>query len=137
MTQEIISRELIQLAKEISAASDVFTILKPIKFKPEGSTMNSLINARLIKEAGYEYVRGTMRYDLNKANWYLNVFFRRGDEIAEHLFKGFSFGYSGEGSRGFVEFGNIFGIGLDYNRITNNNQSLPQEGIVDIIKAFG
>lgn len=127
------------IVSRILSAEDQFTmrIIKPIKFKSEGSTANSLFNARMIKEAGYRYIKGNFTYDLNAGNWKLEAFFERDDGVASHDFKGFSFNYGGEGPSGLVEFGNIFGLRFNKNKILVHGESgLPESGTVDLLEAF-
>lgn len=140
MKREQIAREMVEAAKILAAAStdgDVFTVKKPIKFKPDYGTANSLINARLIAEAGYRFVKATYTYDRNRADWKLTAFFERDGEVASHVFRGFSFGYGGEGPRGMIEFGKIFGIHLNESVILSPDAGLPEEGVVDFLRTFG
>ena len=58
MTKPLATR-LAGIAERI-AVDDVFTVKKPIRFKPEGSTMYSLVNARMIRDAGYNFIRAYM-----------------------------------------------------------------------------
>ena len=120
------------VAKQVMADHGVFTVLKPIKFKPEGATRNSLENARLISLAGYNYRSGIFEFKPQQGDYLTTVIFDRNGETASHTFKGFSFGYSGEGSRGMAEFGTIFGIGFDEEKIFGRGfiETLPNVGTV-------
>jgi len=129
---------LAQIAQRV-AAGDVFTIKKPIKFKPEGSTMNAVFNARLIHDAGYEFAAGTVHYeDQFGGIQSIDVFFRRGDELVSHTFKGFNCGYGGEGPHGLVEFSELFGIGLSKNKIMDHDYraSLSPKASFDLQQMF-
>jgi hypothetical protein len=136
-----IARRLVAMAKMLvaDAGDSTFTELTPIRFKPEGSTMNSLANARMIKNAGYEFVKGVYSYDKDYGNYKLQAFFRRDGEVSVHTFKGFSHGYGGEGPHGMVEFGEIFGVGLSREKVFSPEykESLPASGTVDVVHAFG
>lgn len=119
-------------------ADDVFTVKKPIRFKPSYGTMNCLVNARMIAEAGYKFVKATYKYDTNMADWKMTAFFERDGEVASHEFNGFSFGYGGEGPRGMMEFSQIFGIGLNERKVTEHGAAgLPSAATVDLEQAFG
>ena len=132
-----------KVARSVSAlADDVFTVRteRPIRFKPEGGTVNSLANAKAIREAGYEFVKATMIYDNVRGDWKLEAFFRReNDPVSVHVFGGLNFGYGGQGPRGLLEFGEIFGIVLDPNKVTSNEykQSMPPRGAADLEMVFG
>lgn len=104
-----IARELVRVAKSLVAANDVFTVQKPIRFKQPYSTADCLYNARLILDAGYVLSYGVITYNTNKGDYETAAGFMRGSERAEYQFKGFSIGYSGEGSHGMMEFGKMFG----------------------------
>ena len=128
-----------KIAKRMVAVDDLFTVKKPIKFKPEGGvTRFSLENARMILEAGYQFERGIMQYDNVNGDWWVTVFFNRDGEVASHKFGGFSFGYSGEGPRGLIEFSKMFAIGLNSDKITSSDYrgSLPQHGVMDLVQMF-
>jgi hypothetical protein len=120
------------VARQVMADHGVFTIMKPIKLKPEGATRNSLENARMISIAGYSYRSGMFQFHPQHGGYETTVIFWRGDETASHTFKGFSIGYGGEGPHGLVEFGTIFGIGFDDEKILGRKfiESLPNEGLV-------
>lgn len=140
MKREQIAREIVEAAKMLVAAGadgDVFTVKKPIKFKPDYGTANSLANARMIAEAGYSFVKATYTYDKNRADWKLTAFFDREGEVASHVFRGFSFGYGGEGPNGMIEFGRIFGIELNRSVVLSPDSGLPEQGTVDFIRTFG
>jgi len=104
-----VANELVRVAKSLVAASDVFTVLKPIRFKQPYSTADCLYNARLILDAGYVLVSGYLNYDTNKADYETVATFKRGNELATYEFHGFGIGYNGEGPRGMQEFGKMFG----------------------------
>ena len=140
MNRVKVAREMVEAAKMLMGAADgdVFTVKKPIRFKPEGSTMYSLANARMIAEAGYKFVKATFAFNNVKGTYSLTAFFERDGEVASHIFKGFNYNYGGEGPHGMVEFGQIFGIHLDQNKILVHDASgLPEEGVVDLERAFG
>jgi hypothetical protein len=120
------------VAKELIADHGVFTIMKPIKFKPEGATRFSLENARMIAVAGYRYKSGIFQFHPQHGGYETSVIFERGGETASHTFKGFSFGYGGEGPSGLVEFGEMFYIGFDKEKIYGRKiiDGLPNEGMV-------
>ena len=124
---------------EAAAGDSVFTMKRPIRFKPEGSTMNSLANAKAIQEAGYKFVKGVYTYEGNMGDYFLAAFFERDDETAVHTFRGFSFGYGGEGPHGMMEFGRIFGLGLKEDKVMSREykESLPKSGTFDLVHVFG
>ena len=131
-----------RVARSVAAlADDVFTVRteKPIRFRPEGSTMNSLANARAISAAGYEFVKATMVYDNVRGDWKVEAFFRRGgDPVTAHVFGGFSYGYGGEGPRGLLEFGQVFGLRLDPEKVLSHEykDSMPPKGAADLEMVF-
>ena len=130
---------LAKIVDKVATGDDIFTVKKPIKFKPEGGvTRLSLENARMIQDAGYRFVRGIMQYDNVGGDWWVTAFFERNEEMASHKFGGFSFGYGGEGPRGLIEFSRMFGIGLDAGKITSSSyrSSLPPKGIMDLVQMF-
>lgn len=95
-----------------------FTVAKPLKLKPDGgATRDSLANAKLIKDAGYELKNAWYYADTQRGDYRLKAEFIRDGKIEEHIFKGFSVGYGGEGPHGFVEFGRIFNLGLKEDKI--------------------
>ena len=56
-----------------SAFASGFTVKKPLKLRENaGSTRESLQNAKLIYEAGYELLDATMVFNKKKANFYLD-----------------------------------------------------------------
>ena len=131
-----ITSELVGIARELTSASHDFTRLVPLRFKPEGSTMNSLANARMIKDAGY-IVSGSpiFLYDTVHGNYELEVFFARGDGVVSWTFTGFSAFYSGEGPRGLIEFGKIFDWNLKPNLVASRPEDLgisEDKGVVAI-----
>ena len=96
-----------------------FLSYKNIMLEREGITRSSINNAERIASAGYELVSAKYTYDKNKATWSLAAtFLRRLDNHkVEHEFKGFSIGYHGEGSRGMMEFSDIFHLNLDAEKV--------------------
>lgn len=126
--------EIVAAAKMIDG--DIFTVMRPIKFKPEAGTRSSLENAQMIADAGYQFVRATYDYDKTKAEWKLTAFFERGGEVASHIFRGFSVGYGGEGPHGMLSFAKIFGIRLDPKKVLGE-EGIPDKGLVDLERAFG
>jgi hypothetical protein len=136
MNDSSVAREIVGVARALAGADDTFTVRKPIRFKPEAGTKNSLENAQMIADAGYQFARATYDYDKTKADWKLTAFFERDGEIASHIFKGFSVGYGGEGSRGMMSFAQIFGIRLDPKKVLGE-EGIPDKGLVDLERAFG
>jgi hypothetical protein len=112
-----IANELVKLAKELTAANG-FTVLRPLKLKPEGGTSVSLENAKAILDAGYGLQEAIIYYDSNR-NYYDTkaVFVRGSEDPVLYTFKGFSFGYFGQGSKGTVEFVQMFGKHIDEDRV--------------------
>ena len=140
MNRKAVARRLLAVAKSLVGVSGdtAFTIMKPIRFKPEHGTRNSLENARMIVDAGYRFVKGVYTYDTTRGGWELQAFFDRDGETAIHTFNGFSFGYGGEGPHGLLEFGQIFGLGLKADKIlVHDGAGLPEKGTVDLVQAFG
>jgi hypothetical protein len=141
MDKKTVARRLLVVAKNLlaEAGDTMFTVMKPIRFKQEHGTRVSLENAQLIKDAGYEFVKGVYSFDKKgPLGWELQAFFKRGSEVAVHTFKGFSFGYGGEGPHGMVEFSDMFGIGLNKNKIFGDEDAgLGDKGTVDLVQAFG
>lgn len=134
-----IAAGIVGIAREL-IAEDEFTVKKPIRFKPEGSTMNALANAQTIAGAGYHFEHGTVHYDNQYGGvQHMTVFFRRDDDIAAHKFVGFNFGYGGEGPRGMIEFSKIFHIGLNDSSILSPGfrASLPEKGVWDLVQLLG
>jgi len=140
MDDRRIAGELIRVAKLLEAVKSPFTIMRPLQLKTEGATRASIANARLIKGAGYEIADDPVyEYDKTGVNWDLEVDFVRPSDghRATHNFDGFSWGYSGEGPRGLIEFSDIFGLGLDKDKILGKKETgLPDKGIVPLIKGF-
>jgi len=130
--REQIDAKIARIARMLISSPEThkFTKMVPIKFKPEGSTMNSLANARAIQEAGYEFQSGTTYYDNVKGNYDTVVWFTRGSETAKWIFKGFSAGYNGEGPRGLVEFGTIFGIPIK-DEVVRDREYLTSRNFLD------
>jgi hypothetical protein len=121
-------------------ADDAFTVKKPLRFKSEGSTMSALTNARMIADAGYSFAHGTVRYDDTFGGIQeMEAFFRRDDEVASRVFRGFNFGYGGEGPRGMIEFSQMFFIALDSKKILSHDYraSLPKKGTFDLVQLLG
>lgn len=133
-----IARELVRLAREMVSVSN-FTVLKPLKLVREGATRDSIMNARLLRYARYELVNGDMTYDNVAGSWEVKAYFFREIDHADgvHIFKGFSFGYGGEGPRGLHEFLKMFNWGADPKKIMSKSwdTSLPERGVINL-KAF-
>ena len=133
-----IVRYLVKVARELTALEDEFFEKKRIKLKPEGATMYGLVNARMIADAGYRVVDASYSYDKDRGDYSLIVAFQRENEpIVYHTFRSFSWGYGGEGPHGLLEFGRIFGLGLDWNKISGGiDIGLPNKATVDLLKWF-
>jgi len=87
-----------------------FTIKKPLKLlKEDGTTGTSLANADGIKSAGYWLLEAIMVYDSKKADYQLICTFQRDEDKEAFTFKGFSFGYGGEGPNGLIDMLKTFG----------------------------
>ena len=123
MQKKKIAQEILKIAKTMVSTMDKFTVIKPMRLKSEGATRNSLEIARLIQAAGYEVISTVYTWDKNIATWNLEVLFERYSDHhqASHIFKGFSFGYGGEGPHGMIEFGKIFGLPLDESKVFGEN----------------
>lgn len=128
MNRRQVARELVDIAREIVAVKSPFTVLRPVSLKREGATRDSLENARKIRDAGYELVNAALTFDKNMAHYETKAYFYRKSDGADgvHVFKGLSFGYSGEGSRGMMEFMKMFGMNPDKNKVLTS-QAFPQE----------
>jgi hypothetical protein len=94
----------------------------------------------MIADAGYRFAHGTVKFDDDFGGIQsMEVFFRRDDDIASHIFAGFNFGYGGEGPRGMAEFSKIFGLGLKGERIAlpSYRALLPKKGTFDLMQLLG
>ena len=108
-----------RIASDKVAVKSDFTVIRPLQLKKDGATRDSLENARRIKDAGYDLLGGTFQYDRGKAEWTTKAYFKRAVDgsKASHVFKGFSFGYGGQGPRGMIEFLDIFEWGPSEKKI--------------------
>jgi hypothetical protein len=126
-----IARELLRMARELVAGyRSEFMVLRPLVLDQEGSTRISLSNLARILESGYRPEGGVFKWDKNRADWSLEVFFKATDFdlVVSHVFKGFSVGYSGEGSRGMMEAGKMMGYRFDAEKVFGNG--LPERGVI-------
>ena len=123
-----ISKELSDVAKIVAVyrRKSEFTICKPLLLHQENCTSSSLKNATAIKEAGYELVDFNYTWNANRGPWRTEAVFIRDGNTVTHIFEGFSIGYWGEGTRGFLEFGKIFGYNFNENKVTT--KELGEEG---------
>jgi hypothetical protein len=134
-----IAKELLVVAKELSADHErqalrsPFMVVKTLQLVQEGATRHSLENARRIENAGYILKGGTFRFDINMATWETNAEFEWvvDGSRANYTFKGFSFGYSGEGPRGLEEFLTIFHWNPDREKIFSNQFGM-EKGTVNL-----
>jgi len=108
-----IAREIVSIARELVAVKSDFTVIKTLQLKREGATRDSIENARRILAAGYDLMSGIFEFNRNNAEWRTTAHFvRPGDRHkAVHVFRGFSFGYGGEGPHGMYDFLDMFGWG--------------------------
>lgn len=131
-----VARELLKMARGLVAVKSPFTVMKVLQLKREGATKDSIENARLIADAGYEVLSTEFTFDQQRADHDLEVqFYRRSDgHTATWVFKGFYFGYGGEGPRGLIEFSKIFGLGLNADKITSGPGALgiPERGKISL-----
>jgi hypothetical protein len=113
MNKVVVAKEMLKLAKSLTATDDVFYKMTPIRFKPAFATAACLQNAQMIKDAGYQLYDGYLTYDTQRGEYHTTAFFVRGQgvnaEKAQYTFHGFSLGYGGEGTHGLMEFGKMFG----------------------------
>jgi len=125
-----------RIAREcLGAGKDIFTVMKPLRLKKEGPTRVSIENAKAIKNAGYEVASTVYDYDAQKMKWNLFCTFSRAGEVKRpgHTFEGLSWGYRGEGPRGLLEFGKIFGLNLDENKVLGKvDAGLPEAATVSL-----
>lgn len=124
MNRIAVAQELVRVAQLLGAAKDMqhgFTVKKPLKLESEGSTRSSLNNARAIADAGYSFEGATCSFNRQHADYFVTATFVRDNERQTWLFKGLSAGYGGEGPRGLLEFGSIFGIRLDQDKVLNKD----------------
>jgi len=127
-----IARDLIAVAKEMTAIKSEFTVIKTLQLKKEGATRDSLENARRILAAGYDLLNGTFAFNRTHASWTTTAFFRRPSDgsKASHVFKGYSFGYGGEGPSGMYEFLDMFGWGPDKHKIMDHDAFDEDKGVM-------
>lgn len=127
-----VAKELVKVARLVQGAqSHGFTILKPLKLESEGSTRSSLNNAKAIADAGYELESTRCSFNRDRADYKVEAQFSRGSEkIQVWTFKGLSAGYGGEGPHGLIEFGKIFGINLDPDKVFKIDY-LRDNGLLD------
>jgi len=119
------------LANDILKSAQMFTVKKPLKIKENaGSTRESLQNAKLIHEAGYELLDATMAFNKKKANYYLECHFERDGDIVPWTFKGFALGYGGEGPHGLRDAMALWGI--DVSDIAFGDKITPEVGIIKL-----
>jgi len=120
MNRVQIAKELVKVAKSLVAADDVFYKMTPLKLKDGGSTRDSIVIAQAIKDAGYEFVSGKF-VKISSGGMKLMVrFSRSGLGETKRTFVGFNQGYGGEGPHGLMEFGRIFGLKFDPERVMGN-----------------
>jgi hypothetical protein len=117
-----VARSLVSSERMVKAVRSNFLVVRSLPLVREGATRDSLENARRILDAGYILHDGTFSFDSNRADWITKARFRWSvdESIVEHEFHGFSFGYSGEGPRGLVEFLKMFHWNPDPNKIFSN-----------------
>lgn len=131
-----VAKELLKMARSLVVATSTFTVMRALRLKKEGSTRASIENAKLIKGAGYRILSTELKYDFQRGNFSLKAeFFRRLDnDTQEWTFEGVNFGYGGEGPRGLVEFSEIFGLGLNKEKILGDraDSGLPDKGKVSL-----
>jgi hypothetical protein len=131
-----IAMELASIRRSLKAVKSNFMIVKPLPLVREGATRDSLENARRILDAGYILRGGTFTFDSSRADWFTKAQFEWSVDgsTVEHEFRGFSFGYSGEGPRGLAEFLKMFRWSPDPNKVSSNQFGM-ESGTVDL-KAF-
>lgn len=145
MNNKKIAAEIMLIAKSLYAANvdevrsgeDEFVVIKKLKLKKKegGDTKLSLENAQLILDAGYDLEDATMTYNTNTAQYELKATFSKGNDRPFHVFKGLSFGYGGQGPRGLISFGKMFGITLDENKVTSREMlKKGEKGTIDLIE---
>ena len=122
-----------KIAKDMTAVGSNFIVKKTLQLKKEAAvTRDSLENARRIKDAGYRFVKGRFIYNSSRADWWMSAIFKNEDgHMAEHEFLGFSIGYSGEGSRGMVELGDIVNLNFDASKILEHGV-FPDKGTLKL-----
>jgi len=103
-------------------ATDGFTKVVPLRLKKEGSTRYSIENAQNINDAGYVVKNYFLEYDKQHGVYELRVSFVRGADGPSHIFRGFTFGYGGEGPHGLLEFAKIFGLKIDRDKVLGNDR---------------
>lgn len=131
-----VAAELAGIRRSLVAVKSNFMVVKTLPLVREGATRDSLENARRILEAGYILRGGAFTFDSNYADWSTKAQFEWSVDgsIVEHEFRGFSYGYSGEGPRGLAEFFKMFRWSPDPNKIFSKQFGM-EKGTVDL-KAF-
>ena len=126
-----------RMASRRVAARSRFTVLKPLPLKKEVATRDSMENARRLKGAGYDLINGDMKFDDDKAEWDVKAYFFRKADGSDgiHFFKGFSFGYGGEGPHGLYDFLAMFGWNPKNDKIFTHGYFEQKRGTVNL-KAF-
>jgi hypothetical protein len=114
-----VEAELASIRRSLKAVKSNFMVVKTLPLVREGATRDSLENARRILDAGYILRGGTFTFDSNLANWSTKAQFEWSVDgsTVEHDFLGFSYGYSGEGPRGLIEFLKMFRWSPDQNKV--------------------
>lgn len=113
---------LMRIAERVFASTykSDFIVNKTLTLERENSSTEvSLINAQKIKDAGYSVMDGKFSWDSNLGDWSMSVNFMdsTGTNMVHHLFRGFSIGFKSDGSKGFLDFGRIFGINFDEEKV--------------------
>lgn len=117
-----VEQKPVKEASKRVAVGSPFMVMKTLQLKREGATRDSLENARRIQEAGYILIGGTFEFDTTMAEWSTHAIFEWGVDgsTVKYTFKGFSFGYGGEGPRGLIEFFEIFSWPVDKGKVLQN-----------------
>ena len=126
-----------RIAAERQAVKSRFTVIRPLSLAREGATRDSMENARRLKAAGYALVNGDMTFDMKKAEWQVKAYFFRKLDGSDgvHIFKGFSFGYGGEGPHGLRDFLALFGWSPKEDKIFTHGYFDMERGTVNL-KSF-
>ena len=121
-----------RIAKDMVAVKSEFTVIRPLQLKKEGATRDSLENAQRIADAGYSLMGGVFKYDKMKAEWETKAYFMRSVDKAKavHVFKGFAFGYGGQGPRGMQTFLEMFGWGPSEKKIISPGYWPDDKGVL-------
>ena len=115
---------LMRIAERVfsSTFKSDFVVNKTLTLEKENSSTEvSLANAQKIKNAGYAFVSGKYSWDKHLGDWSMTVHFLGSTGTVTHLFRGFAIGFIGEGTKGFLEFGRIFGIYFNEEKLTTNH----------------